>query len=70
MEKTRIGIRIGTRIEELETSANTPSFRLVEPPSGLGSSVAEAAMADTSFRDETASSERRTGVLTCLARME
>jgi hypothetical protein len=28
MEKTRIGIRIGTRIEELETSANTPSFRL------------------------------------------
>ncbi len=29
MEKTRIGIRIGTRIEELETSANTPSFKLV-----------------------------------------
>ena len=27
-EKTRIGIRIGTRIEELKTSANIPSFRL------------------------------------------
>jgi hypothetical protein len=35
MEKTRIGIRIGTRIEELETLENTPSFRLAGPPASF-----------------------------------